>query len=150
MLSIWLVSEGGSAHFRLADLRLPVLAGLAFGFFFIALHLAGDQAVLYTLIAVRVVSISSLWLFARLLRQPVRVARETWPLVLMSGLLDTVGNAAYALAAQTGRMDIAAVLGSLYPGVTVLLAWTVLKERVNPQQLAGIAAALAAIVLITV
>lgn len=150
MVSIWLVSEGGSAHFRLADLRLPVLAGLTFGVFFIALHLAGDGSVLYSLIAVRIASISSLWLFTRLLRQPVTVARETWPLVLMSGLLDTAGNAAYALAAQTGRVDMAAVLGSLYPGVTVLLAWTVLKERVNPQQLAGIAAALAAIVLITV
>lgn len=150
MAAIWLVSEGGSAHFRLADLRLPALAGLAFGVFFIALHLAGDESVIYPLIAVRIVSITSLFLFALFLRQPVTVARETWVPVLMSGFLDTLGNAAYALAAQTGRVDIAAVLGSLYPGVTVLLAWLLLKERINRQQMVGIAAALAAIVLITV
>ncbi|PWH15713.1 MAG: EamA family transporter [Anaerolineae bacterium] len=150
MVSIWLVSEGGSARFRLADLRLPVLAGLAFGFFFVALHLAGDESVIYPLIAVRIVSISSLSLFAFFSRQPVMVARESWFPVLMSGLLDTLGNAAYAVSAQMGRVDIAAVLGSLYPGVTVWLAWILLKEHVNRQQLVGIAAALAAIVFITI
>ena len=48
-----------------------------------------------------------------------------------------------------GRMDAAAVLGSLYPGSTVLLAWFILKERVLPLQMIGIFIALIAIVLIT-
>ncbi|MCA2002694.1 MAG: DMT family transporter, partial [Chloroflexi bacterium] len=63
---------------------------------------------------------------------------------------DTAGNAFYALSAQTGRMDVAAVLGSLYPGSTVILAWLVLKERISRAQALGIAASLIAIALITI
>lgn len=150
LAAIWLVSDGGSARFSLADLRLPLLAGLAFGFFFTTLHLASGESVIYPLIAVRIVSISSLLLFSLVTRQPVAPTRASLVPILMSGLLDTLGNGAYALAAQLGRVDVAAVLGSLYPGATVLLAWILLKEHINHQQVAGIAAALAAIVLITV
>lgn len=149
LAAIWLVS-GGSRDFRLAELRLPALAGLAFGFFFTTLHLASGESVIYPLIAVRIVSISSLLLFSLVTRQPVAPSRASLVPILMSGLLDTLGNGAYALAAQLGRVDVAAVLGSLYPGATVLLAWILLKEHINRQQVAGIAAALAAIVLITV
>ncbi|MBV5331081.1 EamA family transporter, partial [bacterium] len=67
----------------------------------------------------------------------------------VSSLLDSAGNALYAMSARMGRMDVAAVLGSLYPGSTVLLAWFILKERVSPLQLFGILVALVAIVLIT-
>jgi drug/metabolite transporter (DMT)-like permease len=149
LAAIWLVS-GGSRDFRLAELRLPVLAGLAFGFFFTTLHLASGESVIYPLIAVRMVSISSLLLFSLATRQPVAPSRASLFPILISGLLDTLGNGLYALAAQLGRVDVAAVLGSLYPGATVLLAWILLKEHVNRQQVVGIAAALAAIVLITI
>jgi drug/metabolite transporter (DMT)-like permease len=149
LAAIWLVSGGGGARFSLADLRLPLLAGLTFGFFFTSLHLASSNSVIYPLIAVRIISISSLFLFSLATRQPVAPSRASLFPILMSGLLDTLGNGAYALAAQLGRVDIAAVLGSLYPGATVLLAWILLKERINRQQVVGIAAALAAIVLIT-
>jgi drug/metabolite transporter (DMT)-like permease len=54
------------------------------------------------------------------------------------------------LAGQTGRLDVAAVLSSLYPGTTVLLAWLILKEKINKIQWLGIFAALGAIVLLTV
>jgi drug/metabolite transporter (DMT)-like permease len=67
----------------------------------------------------------------------------------LSSLLDSTGNALYAMSARLGRMDVAVVLGSLYPGSTVLLAWFILKERVSLLQLTGILVALAAIVLIT-
>jgi len=150
MAAIWFVSGGGSAEFNLKGLRLPLLAGLAFGFFFISLHQASSESVLYALIAVRVVSVSSLLVFATLTRQPIMPTRKSLAPILMSGLLDTIGNGAYAFAAQQGRVDVAAVLGSLYPGSTVLLAWMFLKERVSRLQMIGIAAALAAIVLITV
>jgi drug/metabolite transporter (DMT)-like permease len=150
LAAIWLVSGGGSVDFHLADLRLPLLAGLAFGFFFLTLHQASTESVLYPLIAVRIVSISSLLAYALVTCQSIRPGRESLFPILMSGLLDTLGNGAYALASQLGRVDVAAVLGSLYPGATVLLAWILLKERISRMQMVGILAALAAIVLITV
>lgn len=149
LTAIWLVSGGGSLNFRLNDLRLPVLAGLAFGFFFLCLHQASTELILYPLIAVRIISISSLLGYSLLTRQAVIPTRESLFPILMSGILDTLGNGAYVLAAQLGRVDVAAVLSSLYPGSTVLLAWFLLKERITKRQLLGIAAALAAIVLIT-
>lgn len=147
--AIWLVS-GGGANFQLSELRLPILAGLAFGFFFLCLHQASTQSILYSLIAVRLVSIPSLLGYALLTRQNFLPKRESLAPILVSSLLDTLGNGAYALAAQLGRMDVAAVLSSLYPGSTVLLAWVLLKERLTKTQLLGLAAALAAIALITI
>jgi hypothetical protein len=65
------------------------------------------------------------------------------------GLFDMVGNACYVLATQAGRLDVAATLSSLYPVTTILLAVAFLGERVTRSHAVGIAAAVAAIVLIS-
>ena len=149
MLAIWLLTGGGGENYFLADLRLPVMAGIAFGFFFLCLHQASTTSVLYPLIAVRIVSILSLLLYALLSRQPIIPTRNSLIPILLSGILDTFGNAAFIFAARFGRVDIAAVLSSLYPGSTVLLAWFFLKERISRKQVFGVFLALIAIILIT-
>jgi drug/metabolite transporter (DMT)-like permease len=63
-------------------------------------------------------------------------------------VLDTVGNVCYALSARFGRMDAAAVLSSLGPAITVLLARLFLQESISRRQWLGVAAALAAVALI--
>jgi len=68
----------------------------------------------------------------------------------VNGSLDVAGNAFYILAGQGGRMDVAAVLSSLYPGATVMLAWLILKERITTLQKVGILAALLTVVWLTV
>lgn len=150
LLAIWFLSSGSVAIFKVSDIQLPIGAGLAFGFFFICLHKASTIAILYPLIAVRIVSISSLFLFAKLKGHPITPNRHSLLPIFMSGVLDTLGNGAFALAAQTGRVDVAAVLSSLYPGSTVLLAWILLKEHITYKQVVGIVFALVGIILITI
>ena len=72
------------------------------------------------------------------------------PWALGVALLDTGGNMLFVAATRLGRLDVAAVLASLYPAGTILLAAWHLHERPTRRQLAGMAAALAAVVMITV
>ncbi len=68
----------------------------------------------------------------------------------MAGILDTLGNLFYVLAAQAGRLAIAAMVSSLYPAGTILLAALLLRERPSRRQMAGIGLALAAVVMLSV
>lgn len=147
--AVWLISGGEGLNIRFNELRQPLIAGIAFGTFFICLERASQTSLLWSLIAVRIVSISSLLGFAILTRQNWIPKRESLVPIILSSILDTVGNAAYALSARTGRLDVAAVLSSLYPGPTVLLAWVFLKEEISRIQTIGILLALGAIILLT-
>lgn len=66
-----------------------------------------------------------------------------------AGLLEALGNLLYMLATHAGRLDVAAVLSSLYPAGTILLAMGLLHERVTRRRAVGIVLALAAAVVIS-
>ena len=149
LAAVWLISGGEGLVVRFDDLRQPVIAGVAFGAFFIFIERASQTTLIWPLIAVRIVSVSTMLGYALLTRQDWIPKRESLVPILLSSVLDTFGNAFYALSARMGRMDIAAVLGSLYPGATVLLAWVFLKESISRVQTVGILLALSAIVLLT-
>jgi uncharacterized membrane protein len=149
LIAVWLVSGGEGLVIRFDALRMPVIAGIAFGAFFIFIERASQTALLWPLIAVRIVSVSAMLGYALLTRQDWIPKRESIVPLLLSSLLDTFGNGFYALSARTGRLDVAAVLGALYPGATVLLAWVFLKEKISRVQAVGILLALGAIILLT-
>jgi drug/metabolite transporter (DMT)-like permease len=70
-------------------------------------------------------------------------------LVALVGILDLAGNAMFLVAAQASGLALAAVLGSLYPVSTVILAAVILRERIGRVQAVGIAmAALAAVLIV--
>ena len=149
LCAVWFITRAGNgSSTQVRDLVLPVVAGLGFGVFFILIGHVSAAAVLWPLAAARVASVLALLVVVLLTRQPARPAAGQMPLILMSGLFDTGGNAFYALAARTGRLDIAAVLSSLYPAVTVILAWLILKERLSRTQGVGLALAMIAVLLI--
>jgi drug/metabolite transporter (DMT)-like permease len=150
-LAIWLISQTDrmNLRFSISDLRLPLTSGFFFGLYFIALHKATLHAFYWPVAASRVTGVLVLWLIALLGRQPAMPPRGLWRIVILSGILDVSGNGLYALAARTGRLDVAAVLGALYPASTVLLAWIFLKEKISTIQTMGILCAFGAIILLT-
>lgn len=150
LLAIWLVAGTGGAGAARDGLGLAALAGCAFGMFFILIHRAGASAVFWPLAAARLGSLSSVLPLAFARRQLLRPDPRLLMLMLLSGTLDVAGNAFFVLASQAGRLDVAAILSSLYPASTVGLAALVLGERVMLPQVAGIVAALAAIALIAI
>jgi drug/metabolite transporter (DMT)-like permease len=155
LAAVWLISLGNSTErFRLthlADLRLPILAGVGFGSYFIFIHYAtqATDTVLWPMLTSRLAGTLLLFFVVLIRREPFSVPRDAWTVVFFNATLDVGGNFFYILASRMGRLDIAAVLSSLYPGATVLLAWLMLKERISGKQWFGILAALTAIILFT-
>jgi len=149
--AVWLLSSGEAiTQIRIKDLQLPLIAGIVFGLFFILLHDASSTSIVWPVVATRIGSITGLLAYTTLTRQRWLPSRENWLLLTFIGIIDATGTTFYALSARLGRMDIAAVLGSLYPGSTVLLAMIVLKERMSRLQVIGILLALAAIIFLSI
>ena len=149
LIAVWFISRSEDTQLRWRELNLPLVAGVGFGVFFILIGHVSDRAVWWPLVTVRTVSLSTLVIVATVQRQPRLVEQRYWLLAALVGALEVGGNAFFALAGQTGRLDVAAVISSLYPATTVWLAWLILKERLSRPQLLGVVAALAAIVLIS-
>ena len=149
--AVWFISQTEMTNWRfnLWELRLPLFSGFFFGLYFLTLHRATLNAFFWPLAAARFAGFLALGLYALIARQPGLPPRNLWGLSIINGILDIGGNAFYVLAAQTGRLDVAAVLSALYPASTVLLAWIFLKERITWLQALGVLLAFIAIVLFT-
>jgi uncharacterized membrane protein len=153
LMAIWFVSQNPEgprnilAH--ISDLRLPLLAGVGFGCYFVIMHSAAQESTWWPMVISRAGGIAIIGTVILMRRERLHVARDAWGVIGINGVLDVGGNTFYILAGQIGRMDVAAVLSSLYPGVTVILAGLLLKERLSRTQWAGIALALVAILLFT-
>jgi len=149
LCAVWLITRPGrGARIHARNLALPLIAGLGFGVFLVLIDRVSTVAILWPLASARAVSVLAFAGALILTRQPVASAVGQLPLIVLVGLFDSGGNAFYALAARAGRLDTAAVLGSFYPAMTVILARFILKERLSPQQGLGLALAVAAIMLI--
>lgn len=148
LAAVWLLASSGSGDFHWRMLGLPLLAGAGFGLYYALMAGVGNGGFFWPLATARTAAGLLLIPWALLRKQPLAPPAVLLPMTALVALFDTGGNLFYLLAAQSGRLDTAAVLSSLYPAVTVLLAWLVLKERLTPPQWAGVAAALIAIPLI--
>ncbi len=150
LIAVGLISGLGVVRERPKGLGLALLAGFGFGSFFIFISLVSHSAVFWPLAAARLSSFLFILVVALTRRQEVLPNKAVLPIVLLAGALDVAGNTFFVLAAHTGRLDVAAILSSLYPAVTVLLASIILKERVTRLQAVGILVALVAVPLISV
>lgn len=140
--------ESGELELRTRGVKEAIVSGCFLGALYILLAKAGPHAGLYPLLTARLASMAMLTAIALGLRQSVVPAKASLPYVAAAGILDMSANVFYLLATFHGLVSIAAVLTSLYPASTVLLAWGVLRERLRPVQYAGMLCALAGVVLI--
>lgn len=150
LLSVALVSRPERASSRPEGLGLALLAGLGFGGFLILIGQVSAHAIFWPLASARITSLLFMIVFVRIRGEQMVPKKSVFPLILLAGSLDVAGNVFFILAAHAGRLDVASILSSLYPAVTVLLAAIILRERVSRIQAIGIALALGAILLISV
>jgi len=131
-----------------AGLGLALLAGVAIGVFFLSLARTAPTAGLWPVLAARVVSVGLFGVVAISGGHSLRMTRPVAAIVIAGGVLDMLANALYLVATRHGPLSLVVTLSSLYPASTVVLALAVLGERLSALQGAGIACALAAVLLI--
>ena len=156
--AIWLIAAGPNPEAKTADrgtVWLAVVAGVGFGVYFVALKFAGSAGVIWPLATARMGSLTvcSLLVGGMALKtrggEGIRLSRPAVMWAMGAVLLDTTGNLLFIAATRAGRLDVAAVLASLYPASTILLAAWMLRERPTRRQGLGMAVAAAAVVMIT-
>jgi uncharacterized membrane protein len=176
-IAIWMVAAAPTGVLEHPEISsnsstmvLAIVAGAGFGLYFIALKMAGAGGVVWPMATARMGSITacSLLLLILTFAKAGQTGNSPTGLVstsprhsffglpkaaifwsLSTAVLDTCGNMLYISATRAGRLDVAAVLASLYPTTTILLAGIVLKERLSKRQGLGMAIAAAAVVMIT-
>jgi uncharacterized membrane protein len=148
--AVWLVAGGASLR-QVAtrrDVTIGLIAGLGFGMQFSALGQVNADAGLLPLAVSQIVSVASIMIGATALSAAWFPRDSHAWFAVVPGLLAGIATIAFQFAAQTGLLTIAAVLTSLYPAVTVLMAVLVLHERLQRAQRVGLGLATIAMALI--
>jgi drug/metabolite transporter (DMT)-like permease len=154
ILGVVLASAHGPEH--ATDLsRMPriaivfaLLAALGFGVFFVLLHDASTYSVVWATFIQRLTSVSLLVLVTLAARPPLHIGWGRGTGLLAIGLLDQGANILYGFASTIGLVSLAAVLASLFPIVTIILARVVLHERISRVQQTGVTCVLGGVALI--
>jgi drug/metabolite transporter (DMT)-like permease len=141
-------SPGSGSRDRPAGLPLAFGAGIGFGLFFILLAQTGEGAGLWPLVSGRLSSLAAMVVMALVARRSMRPAPGTVLQIGAAGVLDVAANIFYLLSTRHGLLSIVAVVTSLYPASTVVLARFVLHERLGPVQVVGLGVAAAGVSLI--
>jgi drug/metabolite transporter (DMT)-like permease len=150
LVAVVLVTRApGHGGDRPSGIRWALLSGLAIGAFNVCVGQFSGAGAFGPLAIMRMLQVAVLMILIVAWRQPWRLDRSVGPRLVVVGLLDMTGNAAFILAAQSGQLAIAAVLSSLYPVVTVVLAISILRERLTTSHVIGIGITAAAIALIS-
>lgn len=147
-IGIWLLAKPQGSAGISRGLRNAVLAGIGFSGFLVLIKYVGGAQAFWPVAIARATSSMLIFLMGLSARARWRDARPAAGFILLAGTLDATGGLLFLVTTHHARLDVAAVLASLYPAATVVLARAVLKERLTRVQTIGMASALAAVVLI--
>lgn len=155
VIAVVLVSRDSGPHARVTmkGLLLSGGAGLFIGLYLVGLGTAPDDSGIWVAALSRwwsSIAMVTVAVFLILRRKSGTGARYPWLLAVSAGILDATANALFNLAAQGGELLVVAVIGSLYPAATIVLAHFVLHERMSRIQWSGVALALGAAIALTV
>jgi drug/metabolite transporter (DMT)-like permease len=160
LAAVWLITYAPEAHAATGNaggrqpgtppraLLLGTLAGLGFGAQLVLFKFAAGGGILWVMTSARAAGVTAM-LLVILFSPPARPGQGFWLYGVLAGTFDTVGNLLYIETTRFGRLDLAAVICSLYPAGTILLAALVFRERPTGRQFAGMALALTAVVLLS-
>jgi drug/metabolite transporter (DMT)-like permease len=159
-VAIALIAYAPAGRPRPLALGLATLAGLGFGVFLVVLQEGNAPSLLWQLIYSRVASATLAGGIVIWVQLGGRAEAATWRreafenrffwVAGAAGVLEATGSLLYMVSTRQGRLDVAAVLASLYPVVTILLAAWFLKERTTSSQAVGMVLALGAVVLVSI
>jgi drug/metabolite transporter (DMT)-like permease len=147
LVGIWLISRPEDSK-KPKGLGLAFISGIGFAGFYICMRQAGSGAAPWLAAASRSASLIVTLAIVLLSKNFRPVFPAGFAVGALAGCLDVTGTIMFVRASQTGRLDTAVVLTSLYPVITVLLARVFLKEHFTRWKTAGMAAALAAVPMI--
>ncbi len=147
-VGIWLISRPEGKLGRPEGISMAVLSGIGFAGFFLCINRVGADSALWSAAHSRLASLVLVGLIVLARPGKLELRREDLFLGLFAGCLDVTGTALFIRADQTGRLDSAVVITSLYPAITVILARLILKEHFHRWKAIGILAALIAVPLI--
>lgn len=141
-------AQAGEIPPERAGLPHALVAGVGFGLFFIFLSRGGEDAGLWPLVGARFGSLSTMVIGALAFRKPMRPGAGSLAPIVATGLLDVTANLFYLLSTRHGLLSVVAVVTSMYPASTVLLARVILGERLHLIQALGLAVAVAGVIAI--
>jgi drug/metabolite transporter (DMT)-like permease len=146
-VGLWLITrtEGGSSP---KGIGLAVIAGVGFAAFYLCIREAGSGSVFWfaTLTRAGGLAVTALIVMLQGNWREITPVGVRW--AVFAGCIDSCGTMLFVRASQSGRLDEAVVISSLYPAVTVLLARFVLKEHFTRWRFVGLLATLAAVPMI--
>ncbi len=143
-----LVASRGAGAGGAGGVGMALLAGAGFGVFYVFLDHASDGGALWAVLGARSASIPLVAIAAVVMGMSLRPSRAVVWVIAAAGIVDALAVLSFAGATARGPLSIVAVLGSLYPIVTAVVAAVVVGERLTRLQWVGSSLAMAGVILI--
>ena len=142
-------NDDGNGSRLSTGVGLAIGSAIAAGVFFVVMDQASEADPYWAAFLMRFSYFAFLIIIFLLKRPVVQAGKVHMPAIIVLGICDALAGFAYALATTRGMLGLVAVVGALYPAVTVLLSMLVLGERPQRTQFIGVLLAVGGVTFIS-